>query len=431
MRNIILSIIIVITILISPSLSSAKNITDEAQNLYKKFGNAVYQIRVIDIASNKKTSIGSGFQFNKDGFIATNYHVVAEAIQRPENNRIEFINDNKVKGSLKIITADVIHDIAILKMDKAGRKNISLGSSKLHKGAKIFSIGNPRDISFTIIEGTYNGLSKNSFIDKIHFSGSLNPGMSGGPVIDHKGRAIGVNVSTAGNQISFLVPIEHLKKLFKKYNLDRKNHNFTKNAAKYIEAQLLKEQDKKIKSLLKKKWKEITFGPVIVPEKIDEAITCWGGTSHKEKDKNKFESFYSSCSSQDRIFLDSKFDTGLISYRYNYLIGKDDINLFQFYNIYQQQFSFPSDYKNAGEENVTNFKCNNSFINNAGFKWKASFCIRQYKKYPKIFDMQAYMAKLGTEKIGFTVSLVAQGISKDNSLALYKKFISEIRSAKK
>ena len=46
-----------------------------------------------------------------------------------------------------------------------------------------------------------------------------------------------------------------------------------------------------------------------------------------------------------------------------------------------KQFSFPGgDYKNAKESNVTNFKCNNSFLDVANLKWKANFCIRQYKK---------------------------------------------------
>ncbi|MBL8012713.1 MAG: hypothetical protein JNN05_02585, partial [Candidatus Omnitrophica bacterium] len=64
------------------SLSSVKKqgvtaVTDEAQRLYKKHQRAVYQIRIINLSSGKKSAIGSGFQFTKEGHIATNFHVVS------------------------------------------------------------------------------------------------------------------------------------------------------------------------------------------------------------------------------------------------------------------------------------------------------------------------------------------------------------------
>src|ERR1039458_3045643 len=75
---------------------------DEAERLYQAYGGAVYQVQVIDLTSGKKTSIGSGFQFTKDGLIATNYHVVAEALQRPRSNRIEFLDDKGNTGPLRV-----------------------------------------------------------------------------------------------------------------------------------------------------------------------------------------------------------------------------------------------------------------------------------------------------------------------------------------
>lgn len=401
--------------------------TYEAERLYKTYGDAVYQIQVIDIASNKKTSIGSGFQFNKNGFIATNYHVIAEAVQRPLNNRIEYLKDDGARGVLKVITADVVHDVAILEMKTPGSKFLSLDDIKIAKGSKIFSIGNPHDIGFTIIEGTYNGIAKDTLIDKIHFSGSLNPGMSGGPAISGTGTVVGVNVATSGNQISFLVPIKHLRILWKNYLKEKHDYDFIKNANSLIEAQLLKNQDDNVKLLLSKKWDNMDFGPVSIPGRINKALKCWGGANHKEKDK--YEYFYSMCSSRDRIFLDQNFDTGVIAYRYNHIIGKQEINIPQFYNFYEKQYSFPGgDYKNAKEDNVTNFICNDSFIEVAENKWKASLCIRRYKKYPKIFDMHLYMATVGARKSGFTTTFMAQGVSKENALTLAEKFISEFKA---
>jgi len=405
---------------------TAQPATDEAERLYKAYGDAVYQVQVIDLASDKKTSIGSGFQISKDGLIATNYHVVAEALQRSAGNRMEFLHDKGERGTLKILIADVVHDLAIVKMDKPGKTWLSLGTSKLPKGTKLFSLGNPHDIGFTIIEGTFNGLSKESFIDQIHFSGSLNPGMSGGPAIGHNGAVAGINVATSGNQISFLIPVEPLHRLVKEYSAQPADDFFSHLDA-HIQQQLLASQDRNIGAMLKNKWDSVPFGPLMVPGRIHNVLKCWGGISHKEKDP--FKSYFSMCSSQDRMFLDEGFDTSLISYRFNYITGKDTFNLQRFYNFYQGQFAaFPGEeFGNAREDNVTNFDCNSRFVDIAGHRWKSSFCARQYKKYPKIFDMHFTMAMVGAGKTGFIATMTVQGVSKDNALALAQKFMSEIK----
>lgn len=404
----------------------AASTADEAERLYRTYGDAIYQVQVIDLASGKKTSIGSGFQFTGDGLIATNYHVVAEAIQRPDSNRIEYLRDRGERGQLTVLAADVVHDLAIVRMDTPGKTFLTLGASASPKGAKMFSLGNPHDLGFTIIEGTYNGLAKESFIDKIHFSGSLNPGMSGGPAINHAGEVVGINVATAGNQISFLVPVEPLQRLAANHARRPAWYNFVKGADKYIQDQLLQKQDADISALLKAKWESLPFGPVMVPGRTHDALKCWGGINHKEKDPYNY--FFSICASQDGVFLDDNFGTGNILYRYDHITGKKTLNLERFYSFYQKQFGTPAaDYNNAKEDNVTNFACNSSFVDLAGYRWKSNFCTRQYRKYKDIYDMHLYMAMVGEGKKGFSVSLSAQGVSKKNALALARRFMSEIK----
>ena len=76
----------------------------------------------------------------------------------------------------------------------------------MSQGERIYSLGNPLDIGFAVIEGTYNGLVERSFYPTIFFAGSLNPGVSGGPTLDQQGRVIGINVAARrdGEQVSFL-----------------------------------------------------------------------------------------------------------------------------------------------------------------------------------------------------------------------------------
>lgn len=411
---------------VSPLFAQAAPTPDEAERIYGAYGDAIYQIQVIDKASDKKSAIGSAFQFSGDGLIATNYHVVAEAVQRPEGTRLEYLHDRGGRGTLKILTVDTVHDLAILKMDTPGRKFLQLGTSQLPKGARLFSLGNPHDIGFTIVEGTYNGLSRESFIDKIHFSGALNPGMSGGPALGHDGRVAGVNVATAGNQIGFLVPVEPLRALLASLQKDGGKEDFLKTADAFIEEQLLKSQNDNIGKLLQKTWDSMTFGGLSLPGRIDPVFKCWGAAAHADKDPYTF--YRSTCSSQENIFLDENFTTGTYVYRYDSIHARNDLNLLRFYNFYQQQYDSPlEDYRNAEEQNATNFECNTRFVNAAGHLWKTAFCIRKYKKYPKLYDMHLYMAMLGQGARGLLISMAAEGVSKDNALALASRFISEIR----
>jgi len=403
-------------------------LNDEAQRIYQKHGDAIYQIQVIDLASDKKATIGSGFQFTADGLIATNYHVIAEALQRPDNNRLEYIHDKHGKGGLTVLIADVMYDLAILKMETPGTNFVELGQSKLPKGTRLFSLGNPHDIGFTIVEGTYNGLSRESFIDKIHFSGAINPGMSGGPVLGHDGRVVGINVATAGNQIGFLVPVEPLRNLLKKYLAQNEDYNFAAAADADIQEQLRAGQADNIKRLMAEDWESMTFGPVMVPGRINDAFKCWGGPEHKDKDP--FTHFRTNCSTEHNVFLDNRFNTGTFSYSYDLLRAKDELNAVRFYNLYEQLYTAPMGmglYYNAREQDVTNFDCSSDFLDLADHRWKASLCIRRYKKYPDIHDLHLYMALLGDTRSGMVVSFVAQGVARDSGLELVRKFMAQLK----
>ena len=63
-----------------------------AQNLFSHYQSALYQIRIIELGSGNKSSIGSGFQINDSGVLVTNYHVVSEYVYFPEKYRIESVS---------------------------------------------------------------------------------------------------------------------------------------------------------------------------------------------------------------------------------------------------------------------------------------------------------------------------------------------------
>jgi serine protease Do len=404
----------------APALPAVRAITDEAEKLYGKYQKAVYQIQVIDLASGKKSVIGSGFQFTQDGYLATNFHVVSDAVHSPKRFNVQFLRYDGTTGLVDIAGVDVIHDLAILKSKDPGPEFLEFGSSDLPKGTRIFSMGNPHDLGMSIVEGTYNGLLEKSLYRKIHFSGALNGGMSGGPTMDYEGRIVGVNVSTYGNQVSFLVPVDYLKELF---NTVKDQKKTVPNWSATIQGQLVVNQANLIDGLLGAKWEVLPIGDAEVPGEMTNLFKCWGDSKDNNEDLYSWASLR--CSSQDEIFLSPTHQTGQIIYNYLWVQSKG-LNTFRFYHLFEHWFSQPYDFDNAKKDDVHNFQCTSSFVKISGEDWKATLCARQYKKFPALYDVNLNLASANHLRHGLLVELVALGVTKEKSAEFIRKFMGAI-----
>lgn len=399
-------------------------ITDEAQKLYEKYQKAVYQIRVIDLASGKKSVIGSGFQFNAEGYIATNFHVISDAVHEPKRFKIEFLRFDGTIGDVQVEAIDVVHDLAVLKSNDKYETFLEFGGSEFPKGTRIFSMGNPHDLGMSIVEGTYNGLLEKSLYRKIHFSGSLNGGMSGGPAIDNKGRVIGVNVATSGNQLSFLVPIEYLKELYATVEENPGKDQPTPEWNKVIEDQLVKNQSALVNSLIDASWEVLLIGNATVPGEMTNLFKCWGDSKNANEELYQWASLR--CSSQDDIFIANDLRTGRVIYNYVWVQSKG-LNPFRFYRVLEYWFSQPFQFDNAREDDIRNFQCETDIVRIAGENWKSILCARQYKNSPNLYDVNLNMASLDHYKKGLLIEMVALGVTKEKSMALVRKFMGGIK----
>ena len=130
----------------------------------------------------------------------------------PATYRKEYATPEGTKGALKMPAVDVTNDLAVVQLDKNDCPFFMFSPRPIDgcppKGERIYAISNPHDISFTLVEGTHNNLVDKSYQNHIHFSGTLNPGMSGGPTVSVDGRVIGINDARhVGSEfISFWVP---------------------------------------------------------------------------------------------------------------------------------------------------------------------------------------------------------------------------------
>jgi hypothetical protein len=155
-----------------------------------------------------KSGHGSGFLISEDGYLITNYHVIADSA------KLEVILNNGTKYNARIIQYNKDADLAILKIEKTGLLPFQLPENEsLSLGKEIYVIGTPsaEDLSQTLSRGIISSIRKQSDGSKlIQTDASVNSGNSGGPLVDKMGNLLGVvNANLIGigvEGISFAIP---------------------------------------------------------------------------------------------------------------------------------------------------------------------------------------------------------------------------------
>lgn len=165
---------------------------------------------------------GSGFIWDADGHIVTNFHVVYGA------DAIQVVLDDQSSYDATIVGVDPDHDLAVLKVEAPQQKLIpvTVGKSQdLQVGQRVLAIGNPFGLDHTLTTGVVSALGRSikSVTDRtiegvIQTDAAINPGNSGGPLLDSSGRLIGVNtqiVSPSGAfaGIGFAVPVHIVNRI--------------------------------------------------------------------------------------------------------------------------------------------------------------------------------------------------------------------------
>jgi len=169
-----------------------------------------------------REGIGSGVVVRQDGYILTNNHVV----ENFDTFRIRFFDGSEARATL--VGRDPASDLAIIKVDKTGLPTVSLGQDNMLKvGQWVMAFGSPLspDLSNTVTTGIVSALGRYSsegggdqprLGDYIQTDAAVNPGNSGGPLINLRGELVGLNnaiyTRTGGFQgISFAIPVDVIR----------------------------------------------------------------------------------------------------------------------------------------------------------------------------------------------------------------------------
>jgi S1-C subfamily serine protease len=151
--------------------------------------------------------LGSGFVYDEDGHIITNNHVIEDA----DTIQVTFLDGNIT--SAQIVGTDLYSDLAVIKIDQkvTNLQPVVIGSSSdLAVGEPVAAMGNPYGLSDTLTVGIVSSLGRTMdatggyvIIDIVQMDAAVNPGNSGGPLVNIKGQVVGVNSAIESDTGSF------------------------------------------------------------------------------------------------------------------------------------------------------------------------------------------------------------------------------------
>jgi putative serine protease PepD len=172
--------------------STAKAVYDDAKDA----------VTYISAQTPQGTATGSGFVVSADGKIITNEHVVDGATSVSVK-----LGTGGQTLDAQVVAADASKDLALLKVDATNLKHLELGdSSSLQVGDNVYAIGNPYGLDHTLTSGIVSALNREieapdgtPIQGAVQTDAALNPGNSGGPLLDTDGKVIGVNSQIASS----------------------------------------------------------------------------------------------------------------------------------------------------------------------------------------------------------------------------------------
>ncbi len=184
----------------------------------ESLGPAVVNLRAVASEGDRRAGgSGSGFLFTPDGFLLTNHHVVRGS----SRVRVRLNDGREVSG--RVVGADPWTDVAVVQADASGLPHAQLGESAgLRVGQLVVAIGSPFGFDSTVTAGVISAVGRTlrsitgHLVDNvIQTDAALNPGNSGGPLLDSRGRVIGINTAIiqSAQGICFAIPINMAKRI--------------------------------------------------------------------------------------------------------------------------------------------------------------------------------------------------------------------------
>lgn len=411
-------------------------LSNTADGVYAKARPKLLQIRTVLTTAGRQSSIGSGFLVSADGLALTNYHVVSQFAQEPTTYRMEYAAPDGAKGNLKLLAIDVTNDLAVVQLEDVAKRDYfqfypAAVEGNIPKGERLYSMGNPLDLGFTIVEGTYNSQVEKSYQERIHFSGAINSGMSGGPTVSADGRVAGINVAKqiGGELVSFLVPAKFGVALLARARTASPMVNVVSTRAD-IAGQLTSWQQGHYQAMLEQGFKSVAYGRYRAPEAQAPWFTCWARTNAEQVPKPRATQNATQCATKTWLYVTNSLQLGSVDITHVYAKSVD-LNAFQFAHFVNQvtavQWAGWS-----GRKHVTTAQCVEEFVKSSAANRPAMrvvWCARALRDYAQIYDVSVIAVTQDRNDESLVSKLSMSGVEYANAMAVGKRFIAGIEVA--
>lgn len=199
----------------TPEVTSTDQSTNWVQHLVEQSEPSIALITVHG-RGGRQIGLGTGFVISSDGLLATNLHVIGEA--RPI--KVRFASGDEYSVT-EVFASDRLLDLAIVRIDAPDLKPLQLGANlPPNVGEPLIALGNPMGLRNSVVSGVVSGVRKLEGREMIQVAMPIEPGNSGGPLLDRNGRVLGVVTmkSAVTANLGFAVTVSSLRRLMENPN---------------------------------------------------------------------------------------------------------------------------------------------------------------------------------------------------------------------
>jgi serine protease Do len=405
---------------LSQPVPSAATASAAARLILDRVRPSVIQIKGFFGTNTAEAFHGSGFAVTDRGVFVTNWHVVSEVVLYPEKYRLEYRTATGKTGRVTVRAIDVRHDLALVDVEGFAPPPLRLRPNAAIGGERAYSVGFPLDVGLTITEGISNGRVEDSFEPRVHYSGALNAGMSGGPGLDGAGNVIGVNVAgyRASQLVSFLVPTEHAVVLLagaKKAPLD------VRQARDEVARQVRAHSDALLATLGPKLPTQNHHGYEL-PSKPAAFVECRAAGDPAPDKPVSVERV--ACDAKSSIYLGRNLQPGGLSFQHQ-LLSTRALDPWRF--AHGMQTAKGSDDLFGSPRHLAPFACKQRNVELEGFTANATVCLRAYRKLDGIYDVYVRVVSKNGPRQGFLSSLIVTGVAPERGLAFARTYLDALQ----
>ncbi len=390
--------------------------SENARDVMVRVRPAVIQIKGFFGSNTAQAFHGTGFAVADGGVFITNYHVVAQLVQFPDKYRLEYRTTEGQTGNITVMAIDVRHDLAVVRAAGIAPEPLKLEPVVPVKGERAYSIGFPLDVGLTITEGVSNGKVEDSFDPRIHYSGAINGGMSGGPALNATGHVIGVNVAGYRFEqlVSFLVPAEHAQALLSRsLNSKADAASLKKDAATQLRAHAAE-----LLGALNGKMATQTTAGYQLPAKLAPFIDC--NASGDPTPQQPLQITRINCAAKAGLYVQQGLYSGDLRYSH-FVLTTDKLDAWRFANRLSELTSATGAF--GSRRHVGPFACESSIVTLKGFDASVLVCTRSYRKLEGLYDFTVRVSSLNAAKRGFASHLDMYGLEYEPAMRFIKRFV--------